>query len=160
MRLTSSLTAVLTALLAALPAASAQAEARFMDDRSTPTALVASLYNALNRHEYLRGWSYFHDGAAAPYAAFRDGYQDTGSIDVNFGDPQSEGAAGTIYTRVPVAIRAHRLDGTQAYFSGCYTVAQVQPAVQDLPPYIPMLIREAHLTPARSLDIDASACQP
>jgi hypothetical protein len=154
MRLALCLTAAL------LTAAPALAEQSFTDDRSTPTALIASLYNALNRHEYLRAYSYFHDGAAAPYTQFRDGYQDTLSIDVNFGEPQSEGAAGTIYTTVPVAILAHRTDGTQAYFSGCYTVAQVQPAMQDSPPYIPMLIREGHLKPASSFNIAPAACPP
>jgi hypothetical protein len=148
----------LTAALAAATGTSALAEQSFMDDRSTPTAVVASLYNAINRHEYLRGWSYFAEDSAIPYPRFRDGYQDTKSIDVTFGEPQSEGAAGTIYTTLPVAIRAHRLDGSDAYFSGCYIVSQVQPGLQDTPPYVPMRIREGHLKAATSLQPDASAC--
>lgn len=148
----------LSAALAAAAGTSAQAEQSFMDDRSTATAVVASLYNAINRQEYLRGWSYFAEDAAPPYPQFRDGYLDTKSIDVSFGTPQSEGAAGTIYTSLPVAIRAQRLDGSAAYFSGCYIISQVQPGLQDTPPYVPMRIREGHLKAATSMQTDASAC--
>ena len=45
-----------------LPAATEEApaaQADYMDDRSTPVSLIGSLYNAIDRHEYLRAWSYF-----------------------------------------------------------------------------------------------------
>jgi hypothetical protein len=139
-----------TATLAATP--------DYSDDRSTPVAVVASLYNALNRQEYLRAWSYFGEGAVADYPSFRDGYQDTMTVDVAYGAVQSDGAAGTIYSTVPVAIAAHHKDGSVAFFAGCYTVAQVQPALQDTPPFRPIEIRQGHLHPAKSMDVPTDAC--
>lgn len=130
----------------------------YTDDRSTPLAVVASLYNALNRQEYLRGWSYFAEGAVTDYPSFREGYQDTTVIDVAYGAVTSEGAAGTIFSTVPVAIGAHRADGSEVFFNGCYTLSQVQPAVQEIPPFRPIQIKEGHLRPAKSLDIPADAC--
>ena len=130
----------------------------YTDDRSTPVAVVASLYNALNRQEYLRAWSYFGEGAVADYPSFRDGYQDTTTVDVAYGEVQSDGAAGTIYSTVPVAIAAHHKDGSVAFFAGCYTVAQVQPAVQDTPPFRPIEIRQGHLRLAKSMDVPSDAC--
>ena len=131
----------------------------YTDDRSTPLAVVASLYNALNRQEYLRAWSYFGAGAVADYPSFRHGYQDTAVIDVAYGAVQSEGAAGTIYSTVPLALAAHQTDGSVAFYAGCYTLAQVQPAVQELPPFRPIEIREGHLPPAKSLDVPSDACK-
>ncbi|OYU40801.1 MAG: hypothetical protein CFE33_01560 [Pseudorhodobacter sp. PARRP1] len=95
----------------------------------------------------------------ADYPSFREGYQDTAVIDVAYGAAQSEGAAGTIYSTVPLALAAHQTDGSVAFYAGCYTLAQVQPAVQELPPFRPIEIREGHLRPAKSLDVPSDACK-
>ena len=50
--------AICTAALAAEPA--------YLDDRSDAGALVRSFYNALNRHEYSRAWSYFGEMQSPP----------------------------------------------------------------------------------------------
>jgi hypothetical protein len=48
----------LLALMTATPAL-AQDEADYLDDRSTPEAVISSYYNAINRAEYARAYSYF-----------------------------------------------------------------------------------------------------
>ena len=137
--------ALLGLALAALPA---HADDGFIDDRSSPARVVTSLYNAIDRHEYLRGWSYFADGAAPPYPEFRDGYADTQSVTLRIGDPSAEGAAGSIHSAVPVALKAVAADGTETVFTGCYYLTQVQPGVQDSPPFRPIRIDRGKLEPS------------
>ena len=67
------LRALVTCLVfVALPAGAGSEE--FIDDRSSPERVLLSLYNAISRQEYLRAWSYFGEGAAPSFEAFRDGY--------------------------------------------------------------------------------------
>ena len=106
---------------------------------------MRSHYNAINRQEYARAWSYF---AAPPgdYAAFAAGYADTAHVELALGTPVSEGAAGSTYTALPMAIRATDTAGAVSVFAGCATIRQVQAAIQD-PPFRPIQIDAAHLAP-------------
>ncbi|WP_298948571.1 hypothetical protein [uncultured Paracoccus sp.] len=127
------------------PIMAAETEPPFIDDRSSAERVVTSLYNAINRHEYLRGWSYFAEGGAPPYPEFRDGYADTDSVELKLGEVQAEGAAGSVHFLLPVALKATGTDGTEKVFTGCYRLTQVQPAVQDTPPYRPIQIDSGEL---------------
>lgn len=118
----------------------------YTDDRSTPAGVVQSFYNAINRAEYLRAWSYFKSAAAPAYASFKSGYGDTLSVEVKLGKPRSEGAAGSVQTKLPVALLAHHADGSSSLFEGCYTLIQIDPSIQDAPPFRPIEITSAHLT--------------
>lgn len=128
------------ALVLAAPALAASPPAQFIDDRSSPERVVTSLYNAIDRHEYLRAWSYFAPDSAPPYEAFRDGYADTDRVELRLGEVTSEGAAGSIHSSVPVALKATGTDGGVTIFRGCYRLTQVQPAIQDTPPFRPIQI--------------------
>lgn len=125
--------------------ASPQVEA-YRDDRSTPVALIESLYNAVNRHEYLRAWSYFSE--APDFETFEEGYRATKSVRLKLGEAVSEGAAGSIYSRVPTVIEASGTNGALAVFTGCYETRLVQPANQATPPFKPLQIVKATLRPA------------
>ena len=136
-----------TALLILLATPAAADGPPFLDDRSDPAAIVASLYDALNRHEYARAWSYFGDPKpVASYAGFAAGYADTAALALNLGEVTTEGAAGSIYGTVPVAIAATGTDGRTRVFAGCYTTRQLQPAPQE-PPFRPLEIVEGKLSP-------------
>ena len=137
------------ALLLALLATGAAAEPPpYRDDRSDPAALVASYYHAVSRREYARAWSYFGDTPpVADYATFAAGYADTVGVELVIGAVGSEGAAGSIYATVPVAIAATSADGTVRVFAGCYLTRQIQPAIQE-PPFRPLRIERARLNPA------------
>lgn len=116
---------------AGLTLAAAQEQAPYLDDRSTAEALVRSLYNAVNRKEYGRAWSYFTVPPAADLAAYVSGFQTTESVDLLVGRPLIEGAAGsTIYT-VPVAIRSSETSGQERIFAGCYTLRLANPQIQE-----------------------------
>jgi hypothetical protein len=133
-------------LLATASAATADTPA-YLDDRSDPAALVRSLYNAVARGEYARAWSYFGDPKpVADYAAFAAGYADTTAIELVTGAVTTEGAAGSIYGTVPVALAATTAAGIRV-FAGCYTTRAVQPAIQE-PPFRPIEIVRGELHPA------------
>ena len=131
----------------ALPHA-AFAEDDYLDNRSDAGALVRSLYNAVNRKEYARAWDYYGDQKpAASYQKFVDGYAGTERVEVATGAVSEDGAAGSIFYQVPVAIRATDNNGSSKIFAGCYTARLAQPAIQE-PPFKPMQIEKGALKPA------------
>ena len=146
-------------LLAALIASPALAQDRpeYRDDRSTAEAVVGSYYNAIDRKEYARAYSYFGAGAAPEYESWKDGYADTESVDVSFGQMAQEGAAGSIYYTLPVTLDVSRTDGTTARFAGCYTLRLAQPAIQE-PPFEGMHIESANLHEAKGAGFAPAKC--
>jgi hypothetical protein len=131
------------------------AEADYLDDRSDAGALVHSLYNAINRQEYGRAWSYFGDAKPAKdFDTFVNGYANTQRVDIETGDVSSDGAAGSIYYEVPAAIRAVGKDGGEHVFAGCYTVRLANPQIQG-ESFQPMHIEKGVLKPAQGELADA-----
>jgi hypothetical protein len=117
----------------------------YVDDRSTPVAVITSYYNAIGRHEYARAYSYYgKEAAPANYGRWERGYADTVAVDVRFGEVSQEGAAGSVYYRVPVKLDVETTDGQRRYFSGCYVLRLANPATQSVP-FVPMHIEAASL---------------
>ncbi len=130
--------------------ASFAADPGYLDDRSDAVAVIRSFYNAVNRREYARAWDYFGETRpAGSFEAFVDGYRTTEHVDVRTGAVSREGAAGSIFYSVPVAIRAIATDGGEKVFSGCYALRQVNAQVQE-PPFRPILIEQGTLQPSSS----------
>lgn len=152
---------VLITAAVAGPAPAGEAPPAYIDDRSSPERVVISLYNAIDRHEYLRGWSYFTPDTAPDYESFRDGYAGTDRVALRIGEVWSEGAAGSIHSTVPVALLATATDGGQTVFAGCYRLTQVQPAIQDTPPFRPIQIDGGTLTESpQPFEEAMGACPP
>jgi hypothetical protein len=129
-------------------AQSAFAQPDYVDDRSSAEAVVRSLYNAISRKEYSRAWSYFGETKPAKnFDAFVNGYSSTDSVDVKTGGVSEEGAAGSIFFTVPVAIAAVDKNGDQKIFAGCYTLRQVNAQIQE-PPFDPIHIEKGTLKPS------------
>lgn len=131
--------------LAAVPPA--LAEEPYLDDRSTPAALIHSLYNAVNRHEYARAFSYFSEPPAKDVDTYAKGYEKTDHVKIVTGEPGSEGAAGSTYYDLPVAIEAVGTDGNSKIFAGCYTLRLANPQIQGAP-YNPLHIEKGSLKSA------------
>ncbi|MEF2074082.1 hypothetical protein [Consotaella aegiceratis] len=153
--------AIAAAATLAVPTGAAWAQADGMpdyrDDRSTATSVIESLYNAIERREYLRAWSYFRDEPDRPdFDSFSKGYETTEHVRVKTGEAVSEGAAGSIYTSLPAVAEATSADGGISVYAGCYQLRLVQPAVQATPPYQPMGIVNGHLAPVDASFEDAS----
>ncbi|MGN6585495.1 MAG: DUF1176 domain-containing protein [Rhizobiaceae bacterium] len=148
----------LACLFAALCASAGPALAKvpYFDDRSTPEAVVRSLYNAINRHEYARAYSYFSEPPAKDLDAFAKGYDNTASVKVLEGAASSEGAAGSTYFSLPVAIEATDKSGKKQVFAGCYTLRLADPTIQTTP-FTPLHIEKGDLEPAKG---DLTAALP
>jgi len=137
----------------------------YLDDRSTPVAVMLSYFNAINRHEYLRAYSYYADYTGlGSLDEFSNGYSDTQSVAVVFGAIASEGAAGSIYHTVPMVLNVTTNTSAQQKFAACYIVRLPQPGNYGEPPITPMHIERGTATAvaAATSDADAlaSACSP
>jgi hypothetical protein len=145
MRTLCAVTLALAALAVPSFEAKAQESVAYVDDRSDGAALVRSLYNAISRKEYARAYGYF--GASKPvgeFKAFADGYANTESVELKVGKVTTEGAAGSIYSAVPVAIKSVERQGKTRFFSGCYVARIINPSLQ-VPPFTPYQIETARL---------------
>ncbi len=137
----------------------------YLDDRSTPAALMLSYFNAVNRKEYLRAYSYYTEfTTVGSLGSFSDGYGETDQVSVVFGDISADGAAGSIYFTVPVVLTATTTANTEQKFAACYVLRL--PRAQNFaePPITPMHIERGtgQPIPLSTSDSDAlaMACQP
>lgn len=134
----------IAAITAALPT---QAAEPYLDDRSTPSSLVESLYNAINRKEFSRAWSYFAEPPAKTLDEYAEGYADTANVTVRTGPASEEGAAGSTYYNLPVAIEAMPHDGDPQVFAGCYELRLANPQIQG-EDFRPLHIVKGRLKPS------------
>ncbi|CAN7712579.1 DUF1176 domain-containing protein [Mesorhizobium sp. LjNodule214] len=141
--------------LAAISQTAFAEDAPYVDDRSDAAAVIRSLYSAINRHEFARAWDYYGDTKPAKdFDTFVKGYDGTGTVDVKTGAASSDGAAGSIFYNVPVAIQATDKNGEAKVFAGCYTLRQVNAQAQE-PPFRPILIDKGALKPSTANFEDA-----
>ncbi len=153
-------TATATPSVSGLPDYSASA---YLDDRSTAAALMLSYFNAINRHEYLRAYSYYTNNTnIGTLEEFSSGNSNTQSTSVVFGLIYGEGAAGSLYFTVPMILNVNTNLNTQQKFAACYVLRLPQPGNYGSPPITPMHIerRIAKSVPLTTTDSVAlaSAC--
>ena len=112
----------------------------YIDDRSTPSQIIVSYYNALNRGEYLRAYNYWINpsGTQGSFSKFASGYKDTSRVDLVFGSITSGTSAGLIYYTIPVLLKATAINGVRANWAACYVIHQARPENFSLPPFNPM----------------------
>jgi len=138
--------------------------ARYIDDRSAGEELVRSYYNAVNRKEYSRAYSYWEAGApqVIPFTTFESGYANTKSVTLATKPGTIGAGAGQTYYTVPAVVTASNNDGSTTVFSGCYTLHLGSPNAQATPPFQPLGIQSAKITQAasgsNSSDLLNSAC--
>jgi len=127
----------------------------YLDDRSTPAALMLSYFNAINKRSYLQAYSYYtHYAALGTLDEFSNGYSETKSVSVVFGNISSEGAAGSIYYTVPMVLNATTTANIQQKFAACYVLRLPQPGNYGAPPITPLHIERgtAQSIPLTTLD--------
>jgi hypothetical protein len=120
----------------------------YIDDRSTPSQLIISLFNAVSRKEYLRAYNYWINPGTSlgSFTAYADGYKDTGSVDLVFGNITGDAGAGQMYYTVPVILKATATNGVHANYAACYIVHLSQPGFFGAPPFDPMGISQGNAT--------------
>lgn len=125
--------------------------APFYEDRTSPAAMLQSYYNAINRKEYKRAYSYFTGSpnpapdVAPPYDQFVKGYSDTANDTLLTGQYREDPGAGNIYANVPVALTATKTDGSKQVFYGCYTTHRVNDGISPNPDDVLWHINKATL---------------
>ena len=124
-------------ILAIAAPATAQGIPDYRDDRSTPAAVVESLYNAIGRYEFARAWSYFIEPPATTFVSYADGFANTESVAIEIGAIAGDCGVGTCNYEVPVILRAIDTGGQLAVYSGCYLIREVTAGVQT-PPFRPL----------------------
>lgn len=122
----------------------------YLDERSEPILVLRSFYNALNRHEYLRAYSYWKDPAYSigSFADFETQYQNINTAELITGETTADAGAGQRYYQVPVVVRLTQNGGSIQTYQGCYTLHLSLPGIQASPPFRPLGIHESSLTAA------------
>ena len=138
---------------------------RYVDNRSAGEEEMRSYYNAVNRKEYARAYTYWEPGASglAAFDPFAAGYANTKSVALVTKTGTTDAGAGQLYYSVPAVISASNADGTTTLFSGCYKLHLASPNIQATPPFQPLGIQSAKISQAASAanptDLLNAACQ-
>ena len=129
--------------------------AGYTDDRSTPSQVIVSFYNAINRQEYSRAYGYYNDPATqlGNFTTWANGYLNTASVDLVFGQISGDAGMSQVYYSVPVLLKTTAKNNTKANFAACYVVHEVQQDVLGAPPAMPMGIDRGA---AKVSDVNAS----
>ena len=136
----------------------------YLDDRSNPVTLISSYFNAVNRKEYLRAYSYWRDPETAlgTLTNFTNGYANTASVSLVFGTITGDAGAGQMYYTVPVRLKGIASNGVHSDYAACYVVHLSQPGFYGAPPITPMNIDRGTAEPvnvnAADADVLAEAC--
>ena len=129
-------------------------DAPFYEERTDPANALKSYYNAVNRKEYERAYSYFQGApnpdplVAPPYQQFVAGYADTASVSLAVGKFQVGAAAGNLYASMAVVLTATHTNGSRETFSGCYVMHRVNTGISSNPNDVLWSINQAKLGPA------------
>lgn len=110
----------LCSLLAVGPALASGTE--FRDDRSSPQALIHSLYNAIERGEYERALSYFAERPVDTAEEFSATFADMDRVTVVTGLSRQDGEGAERVHEVPLAIEIQGENWESRVLAGCYTV--------------------------------------
>src|SRR5258706_4848942 len=124
---------------------SAAPDTAYLDDRSSAEQVIRSYYDAINRRQTLRAYSYWEPSATLPtYDVFAKGFDTTTAAQVELGTVGGSPGAGQLYWSVPAVVLSTTTTGSQS-FVGCYTVHLGRPEIQTAPPFKPMAIQTGQL---------------
>lgn len=116
----------LTLAACATSAAWAQAQDDVPGD---PRAVVESYYRAIDAKDYETAYQLWFNGGKSSgksLRSFKNGFKDTAETEVQVqGAGEVHGAAGSLYTEVPVDVNARLTNGRRQHFTGTYTLRAV-----------------------------------
>jgi hypothetical protein len=122
----------------AMPAGVPSTVARY-ENRSGAIETLQSYYNAVNRREYERAYSYWETPGTSPsstppdYATFVRGYQTTAHVTITLGTPSLDAGAGNFWATVPTVIVATTTNNDRQVFAGCYVLHHTNPGADPRP---------------------------
>jgi len=95
------------------------------DNRTSPVDLLASFYNAINRQEYARAYSYWENPPSS-YDQFAAGYANTAAVQLIVQPPTFiDIGAGNARAAIPAALVTTLRGGGSEVFVGCYVAHKV-----------------------------------
>jgi hypothetical protein len=119
-------------------------KANYLDERSNAVDVLSSLFNAVNRKEYVRAYAYWETNSkVGPFDKFQQGYANTASVQLTTGKVISGNGAGQIYYTVPAVLKAKTTGGSTQTFTACYILHLSRPEIQGTPPFQPLAIQSA-----------------
>lgn len=93
---------------------------------STPAAIVRRYYAAIAAHDYDAAYALWGQNGQTSHQSrtqFAAGFAQTANVHVTITDSvRIEGAAGSQYATIPVAVDATLRDGSMQHFTGTYTL--------------------------------------
>lgn len=128
-------------------------------DLGDPLAVLQSYFDAINRHEYARAftyWNYLGRASKQTFAQFHQGFLATGHVAIELGKPERQGAAGSSYAGVPVVVIAMQTDQTVRTFCGTYTLRSLNPRPFD---QFGWRIEAANLVPTANVEPGSAEAQ-
>jgi SnoaL-like domain len=113
----------------------AQADASAEPPASTGDALrvVQAYYQAIDEGNYPRAYTYWESNGTASqqsYTVFVQGFAGIDSVTLATGQAQTNAAAGSVYTELPVVVFPEQRDGSRPSFCGTYRLRRA-----NLPPF-------------------------
>lgn len=144
-------------------------DAPYMDDRSGALEIVSSYFNAMNRREFARAWSYWREGGLGTnFEDFVEGYDEVTSSQFRLGkviissspDEAESVISAVVFYRVPVVVAYNFGPDWSETLRGCFLLKLASPAVQS-PPFVPLQIEMAMfelLEDARFDDVKPDDC--
>jgi len=160
---TATSTSMPTVMPIAVPTTADTGSSPYLDDRSDAAAVIKSLFNAINLHQYARAYSYWDDTPQrVPFTQFEAGYQDTASVQITLGAIGVDAGAGNLYAPVPIMFSAKTTSGAAQTFVGCYLLHLSQPGIQGVLPFRPWGIQSAAVqlvaNNANAVDLMSHVC--
>ncbi len=120
-----------------------------------PAQFVRDYYDALNRREFARAYTYWGNVGTMSkqtFTQFQQGFAATDHVVIDLGTPQGGGAAGSTFIDVPVVIVAtnsKQTKQTKQTFCGTYTLRHL-----NVPPFdqFGLHIEQAKIVPTSNVD--------
>lgn len=121
--------------------------------------LLQAYYQAINDANYPRAYSYWENNGQASqqsYSVFVQGFAETDKVALTVGQAQTNGAAGSVYTEVPVVLVAQQRDGSRQSFCGHYRLRRT-----TVPPFdtFGWRIEQASILQLEHAELDNSTIQ-
>jgi hypothetical protein len=90
-------------------------------NRNSPAEVLGAYVDAVSKHDYARAYHYWSTPLGPTFADFAAGFRDTEQARVVMrADVTLEGAAGSVYARIPALIAEQTGDGSSTYYGGCF----------------------------------------
>ena len=128
---------------------------------STGDALrvLQAYYQAIDEANYPRAYSYWENNGQASqqsYSVFVHGFAETDKVALKIGQARINGAAGSVYTEVPVVVLGQQRDGSRKSYCGNYRLRRA-----NVPPFdtFGWRINSASILKLENTDLDSATIQ-